>query len=83
MRKRNTDSKTSSNLVTSWVQLLSPATSISEYLHQKAEESRHNETVGYLIVVIGSAFFVGGLLLEARAKKDLDARDPLVTLCSD
>jgi cytochrome c biogenesis factor len=34
----------------------------SEYLHEKAEESRHNETVGYLITIIGSVFFVGGLL---------------------
>lgn len=34
----------------------------SEYLHEKAEESRHNETVGYLIVITGSIFFVGGLL---------------------
>jgi hypothetical protein len=34
----------------------------SEYLHEKAEESRHNEIVGYLIVIIGSIFFVGGLL---------------------
>ena len=34
----------------------------SEYLHEKAEESRHNETIGYLIVIIGSVFFVGGLL---------------------
>jgi len=34
----------------------------SEYLHEKAEESRHNETVGYLIIIIGSVFFVGGLL---------------------
>jgi len=34
----------------------------SEYLHEKAEESRHNETVRYLIIVIGSIFFVGGLL---------------------
>ena len=35
----------------------------SEYLHEKAEESRHNETLGYLIVIIGSLFFVGGLLM--------------------
>jgi hypothetical protein len=35
----------------------------SEYLHEKAEESRHNETVGYFIIVIGSIFFVGGLLV--------------------
>ena len=34
----------------------------SEYLHEKAEESRHNETVSYLIIVIGSVFLVGGLL---------------------
>jgi len=34
----------------------------SEYLHEKAEESRHNETVGYLIIIIGAIFFVGGLL---------------------
>jgi len=35
----------------------------SEYLHEKAEESRHNETVGYLIIVIGSIILVGGLLV--------------------
>jgi len=34
----------------------------SEHLHEKAEESRHNETIGYLIMIIGSIFFVGGLL---------------------
>ncbi|MEM3536769.1 MAG: hypothetical protein QXF44_03220 [Candidatus Bathyarchaeia archaeon] len=34
----------------------------SEYLHEKAEESRHNETVGYLIITIGAIFLVGGLL---------------------
>ena len=35
----------------------------SEYLHEKAEESRHNETIGYLIAILGSVFFVGGLLV--------------------
>ena len=35
----------------------------SEYLHEKAEESRHNETLGYLIVIIGSLFFIGGVLV--------------------
>ena len=35
----------------------------SEYLHEKAEESRHNETIAYLIVTIGSVFLVGGLLV--------------------
>ncbi len=34
----------------------------SDYLHEKAEESRHNETVGYFVTVIGSVFFIGGLL---------------------
>jgi len=34
----------------------------SEYLHEKAEESRHNETVGYFITILGSIFLVGGLL---------------------
>jgi cytochrome c biogenesis factor len=34
----------------------------SEHLHEKAEESRHNETVGYFLSVIGSIFFIGGLL---------------------
>jgi hypothetical protein len=34
----------------------------SEYLHEKAEESRHNETIGYMIIIFGSLFFVGGLL---------------------
>jgi VIT1/CCC1 family predicted Fe2+/Mn2+ transporter len=34
----------------------------SEYLHEKAEESRHNETISYLIIITGSVFFVGGLL---------------------
>lgn len=34
----------------------------SDYLHEKAEESRHNETVGYFVVAIGSIFFIGGLL---------------------
>ena len=34
----------------------------SEYLHEKAEESRHNETISFLIIVTGSVFFVGGLL---------------------
>jgi VIT1/CCC1 family predicted Fe2+/Mn2+ transporter len=35
----------------------------SEYLHEKAEESRHNETVGYFIMTAGSIYFVGGELI--------------------
>lgn len=36
--------------------------SFRDYLHEKAEESRHNETVGYLIAILGSIFLVGGIL---------------------
>lgn len=36
--------------------------SIKEYLHEKAEESRHNETAAYLMFIAGAVFFVGGLL---------------------
>ena len=36
--------------------------SIKEYLHEKAEESRHNETVAYLMFIAGIILFVGGLL---------------------
>ena len=32
------------------------------YLHEKADESRHNETLAFLILTIGTVFFVGGLL---------------------
>jgi len=35
---------------------------LSEHLHEKAEESRHNETVGYFLTTIGSIFFTSGLL---------------------
>ena len=33
-----------------------------DYLHEKAEESRHNETLAYLMFMAGAIFFVGGLL---------------------
>lgn len=36
--------------------------SFSYYLHEKAEESRHNEAMGLLIAVIGSVFLVGGII---------------------
>ena len=36
--------------------------SLRDYLHEKAEESRHNETIGYLIAIIGSVFMIGGIL---------------------
>jgi len=36
--------------------------SFREYLHEKAEESRHNETLAYLMFLVGAVFFVGGIL---------------------
>ena len=36
--------------------------SIQDYLHEKAEESRHNETIAYMMFLAGSVFFVGGIL---------------------
>ena len=36
--------------------------SFSYYLHEKAEESRHNETMSLLIAVLGSIFLIGGVL---------------------
>ena len=36
--------------------------SFREYLHEKAEESRHNETCAYLMFLAGTMFFVGGTL---------------------
>jgi hypothetical protein len=36
--------------------------SFRDYLHEKAEESRHNETSAYLMFLAGAVFFVGGIL---------------------
>lgn len=36
--------------------------SIQDYLHEKAAESRHNETIVYIMFLAGSVFFVGGIL---------------------
>jgi len=36
--------------------------SIRDYLHEKAEESRHNEVLAYLMFLAGAVFFVGGIL---------------------
>jgi len=35
---------------------------LRDYLHEKAEESRHNETLAFLIMVIGVNFLVGGIV---------------------
>jgi hypothetical protein len=36
--------------------------SFHEYLHERAEESRHNETLAYLVFLAGTIFFIGGIL---------------------
>ena len=36
--------------------------SFSYYLHEKAEESRHNESIAYLIAIMGSIFLTGGII---------------------
>lgn len=39
--------------------------SLKDYLHEKAEESRHNETLGFLILAIGVIILMGGILITA------------------
>jgi hypothetical protein len=36
--------------------------SFRDYLHEKAEESRHNETLAYLMFLAGAIFLIGGIL---------------------
>lgn len=36
--------------------------SVREYLHEKAEESRHNEMFAYMMFIAGTVFFIGGIL---------------------
>jgi len=42
----------------------------SEYLHEKAEESRHNETIGYFIMKMGSIYLVAGHLITLIKNPD-------------
>jgi hypothetical protein len=44
--------------------------SFREYLHEKAEESRHNETCAYLMFLAGTMFFVGGILETLSVGED-------------
>ena len=39
--------------------------SLMDYLHEKSEESRHNENIGYITTLAGVVFLVGGTLLTA------------------
>jgi uncharacterized membrane protein YiaA len=41
-----------------------------EYLHEKAEESRHNETIAYLMFLAGAVFFIGGVMTNLSLGKD-------------
>ena len=36
--------------------------SFRDYLHEKAEESRHNEIIAYLMFLAGTIFFIGGII---------------------
>jgi len=36
--------------------------SFRDYLHEKAAESRHKETLAYLMFLAGTIFFIGGIL---------------------
>jgi hypothetical protein len=36
--------------------------SLRDYLHERAEESRHNETLAYLMFLAGAVFFTAGVL---------------------
>jgi len=44
--------------------------SIQDYLHEKAEESRHNETIAYLMFLAGTVFFVGGIISTLSLSKE-------------
>lgn len=50
--------------------------SFKEYLHEKAEESRHNESVAYLMFLAGIVFFVGGMLETLSLAKVILPEEP-------
>jgi len=37
--------------------------SFEEYLHERAAESRHKESVGFSLIVLGMTLLIGGLLI--------------------
>lgn len=45
---------------------------LMEYLHEKAEESRHNEVVGHLITITGVLFLIGGTIVTVSAIENPD-----------
>lgn len=46
--------------------------SLRDYLHEKAEESRHNETLGFLIIVVGVIMLMCGLLITIMKVENPD-----------
>jgi len=46
--------------------------SIHDYLHEKAAESRHNETLAYIMFLAGSVFFVGGILSSLVMSREIN-----------
>jgi len=44
--------------------------SFRDYLHEKAAESRHKETLAYLMFLAGTIFFVGGILETLSLAKE-------------
>lgn len=45
--------------------------SIHDYLHEKAAESRHNETLAYIMFLAGSVFIVGGILSSLVMSREI------------
>ncbi|NIR87298.1 hypothetical protein GWO13_06900 [Candidatus Bathyarchaeota archaeon] len=45
--------------------------SFASYLHERAEEARHNESVSLSIVVLGAVLFVGGILETAMTTSNM------------
>ncbi len=45
--------------------------SFTSYLHERAEESRHNESVALLIGVLGAVLLVGGILVTVTTTSNI------------
>ncbi|MGC8999173.1 MAG: hypothetical protein ACP5JW_07305 [Candidatus Bathyarchaeia archaeon] len=53
-----------------------------DYLHEKVEESKHNETVAYLMSPAGTVFFVGGILENLLISNNYQCKPRLVPIHS-
>jgi len=56
--------------------------SFRDYLHEKAEESRHNETVAYLMFLAGTTFLIGGIPRKPTHKRNSREKTRMVSLHS-